>query len=331
MRPDISLVIPAKDEAESLPELHAWIARVMATSGHLYEVIFIDDGSEDNTWEVIENLGAANPEVKGIRFNRNFGKSAALQTGFQAATGEVVITMDADLQDSPDELPELFRMIREERFDLVSGWKRKRHDPLSKTLPSRLFNAVTRKISGIRLHDFNCGLKAYRRDVVKNITVYGEMHRYIPLLAKWAGFNRVGEKVVEHRERKFGQSKYGWERMIRGFLDLLTITFVGKFAQRPMHFFGTWGVVAIFSGFLLTGWLLWQKLESIFITGTPLRREVTDQPAFYLALLAILIGTQLFLTGFLAELIARQSLSRRDYLVSGRVNMPESVRQSSGE
>ena len=252
MRPDISLVIPAKDEAESLPELHAWIARVMATSGQSYEVIFIDDGSEDNTWEVIENLGAANAAVKGIRFNRNFGKSAALQTGFQAATGEVVITMDADLQDSPDEVPELFRMITEERFDLVSGWKRKRHDPLSKTLPSRLFNAVTRKISGIRLHDFNCGLKAYRRDVVKNITVYGEMHRYIPLLAKWAGFKRVGEKVVEHRERKFGRSKYGWERMIRGFLDLLTITFVGKFAQRPMHFFGTWGVVAIFSGFLLT-------------------------------------------------------------------------------
>lgn len=316
----ISLVIPAKDEAESLPELYDWIRRVLDPAGFTYEVVFIDDGSTDETWSVIRKLGASHPAVRGIRFNRNYGKSAALQTGFREVSGDVVITMDADLQDSPEEIPELYRMITEEGYDLVSGWKRKRHDPIGKTLPSKFFNMVTRKISGIRLHDFNCGLKAYRSEVIKNITVYGEMHRYIPLIAKWAGYARIGEKVVAHQERKFGKSKYGWERMIRGFLDLLSITFVGKFAQRPMHFFGTWGVVSMLAGLIMTAKMVWDKLESVFITHVPLRREITDQPIFYLALLAVLIGTQLFLTGFLAELIARQSLSRRDYLIAEKVN-----------
>lgn len=323
MSMQLSLVIPAKDESESLPELHHWIRKVLDSNGLTYEVIFIDDGSTDNTWDVIRRLASEHSNVRGIRFNRNFGKSAALQTGFQVASGEVVVTMDADLQDSPDELPELYRMVTQEGFDLVSGWKRKRHDPISKTIPSRFFNFVTRRISGISLHDFNCGLKAYRKVVVKNITVYGEMHRYIPLIAKWAGFSKIGEKVVAHQERKFGKSKYGWERMIRGFLDLLTITFVGRFAQRPMHFFGSWGVISILAGLVMTASIIWDKISSIYITHTPVRREVTDQPVFYLALLAILIGTQLFFTGFLAELIARQSLSRRDYLISERVNFPD--------
>ena len=318
----LSLIIPAKDESESLPELHDWISRVVREHGLSHEIIFIDDGSTDSTWSVIRSLAEHDSAVRGIRFNRNYGKSAALQTGFQAASGQVVITMDADLQDSPDEIPDLYRMVMQEGYDLVSGWKRKRHDPLGKTLPSRFFNMVTRRISGIRLHDFNCGLKAYRREVVRNITVYGEMHRYIPLIAKWAGYSRIGEKTVAHQPRKFGKSKYGWERMIRGFLDLLSITFVGKFAQRPMHFFGTWGVVSMLAGLLMTGRILWDKIESVFITHVPLRREVTDQPIFFLALVAVLIGTQLFLTGFLAELFARQSLSRRDYLISERMNLP---------
>ena len=317
----LSLIIPAKDESESLPELHDWISRVVREHGLSHEIIFIDDGSTDSTWSVIRSLAEHDSAVRGIRFNRNYGKSAALQTGFQAASGQVVITMDADLQDSPDEIPDLYRMVMQEGYDLVSGWKRKRHDPLGKTLPSRFFNMVTRRISGIRLHDFNCGLKAYRREVVRNITVYGEMHRYIPLIAKWAGYSRIGEKTVAHQPRKFGKSKYGWERMIRGFLDLLSITFVGKFAQRPMHFFGTWGVVSMLAGLLMTGRILWDKIESVFITHVALRREVTDQPIFYLALVAVLIGTQLFLTGFLAELIARQSLSRRDYLIAERLNL----------
>ncbi|NOS56037.1 MAG: glycosyltransferase family 2 protein [Cyclobacteriaceae bacterium] len=311
----ISLVIPAKDEEESIPELSNWISRVMQTHGFLYEVIFIDDGSTDGTWEEIKKISKANPCFKGIQFNRNFGKSAALHTAFKAAKGEVVITMDADLQDSPDEIPELYKLIKEQKFHLVSGWKKKRHDPISKTLPSKFFNYVTRKISGIRLHDFNCGLKAYHHSVIKNITVYGEMHRYIPVLAKWAGFTKITEKVVEHRERKYGVSKFGWERFVRGFLDLLTITFVGRFAKRPMHFFGAWGIVSFLVGFGFTVKIFWDKLDALFISKIPLKRDVVDQPIFYLALVALVIGVQLFLTGFIAELLARQSVSKADYLV----------------
>ncbi|MBL7851859.1 MAG: glycosyltransferase family 2 protein [Cyclobacteriaceae bacterium] len=322
---DISVIIPAKDEEQSIPELGAWIDRVMKANGYTYEVIFIDDGSTDRTWDAMLALHESNPSFKAIRFNRNFGKSAALHTGFRAAQGEVVITMDADLQDSPDEIPGLYKMIREDGFHLVSGWKRKRHDPISKTLPSRFFNAVTRRISGIRLHDFNCGLKAYSRVVVKSITVYGEMHRYIPVLAKWAGFTRIGEKVVEHRERKYGVSKFGWERFVRGFLDLLTITFVGRFARRPMHFFGSWGLVSFLAGFFFTAKILWDKLDSVYFSRIPLKRDVTDQPIFYLALVAVILGVQLFLTGFLAEMITRQSISKKDYLVIERAGLEEKV------
>jgi glycosyltransferase involved in cell wall biosynthesis len=312
---DISLIIPAKDEEESIPELSSWISRVMQAHGFLYEVIFIDDGSRDGTWKEIKKISEANPSFKGIQFNRNFGKSAALQTAFKIAQGEVVITMDADLQDSPDEIPELYKLIKEKKFHLVSGWKKKRHDPISKTLPSKFFNYVTRKISGIHLHDFNCGLKAYHYSVIKNITVYGEMHRYIPVLAKWAGFTKITEKVVEHRERKYGVSKFGWERFVRGFLDLLTITFVGRFAKRPMHFFGAWGIVSFLVGFGFTVKIFWDKLDALFISKIPLKRDVVDQPIFYLALVALVIGVQLFLTGFIAELLARQSVSKADYLV----------------
>lgn len=316
---NISFVIPAKDEQESLPELSQWISRVMQTHGFSYEVIFIDDGSTDNTWEEIKKISQANANFKGLQFNRNFGKSAALHMGFREAKGEVVITMDADLQDSPDEIPELYQLIKEQKFHLVSGWKKKRHDPISKTLPSKFFNYVTRKISGIHLHDFNCGLKAYHQSVVKNITVYGEMHRYIPVLAKWAGFTKITEKVVEHRERKYGHSKFGWERFVRGFLDLLTITFVGRFAQRPMHFFGAWGIVSFVLGFAFTAKILWDKVDSILISKIPLKRDVTEQPIFYLALVALVVGVQLFLTGFLAELLTRQSISKKEYLIIDRV------------
>lgn len=316
---NISLVIPAKDEEESLPELTQWIGRVMESHGLSYEVIFIDDGSEDATWEVIARLQRDNPRVKGVRFNRNFGKSAALQTGFRLAQGAVVITLDADLQDSPDEIPELYRLVAEEKYHLVSGWKKKRHDPITKTLPSRFFNLVTRRISGIPLHDFNCGLKSYDARVVKNITLYGEMHRYIPVIAKWAGFKRITEKVVEHRERKYGYSKFGWERFVRGFLDLLTITFIGRFAQRPMHFFGAWGIVSFLAGLGFTLKLGWDKLDSVFFSKVPLRRDLTEQPIFYLALVAVILGVQLFLTGFVAELLTRQNSARKEYLVIDRV------------
>ena len=312
---DISIIIPAKDEQDSIQELSQWISRVMDAHGFSYEVWFIDDGSEDNTWEQIKNMNLMNPAIKGLRFNRNFGKSAALHTGFKVAQAEVVITMDADLQDSPDEIPELYKMIREQGYQLVSGWKKKRHDPITKTIPSRFFNYVTRRISGIRLHDFNCGLKAYSLVVVKNITVYGEMHRYIPVIAKWAGFTKIGEKTVEHHERKYGHSKFGWERFMRGFLDLLTITFVGKFAKRPMHFFGAWGFLSFLVGGFFTLKILWDKLDSVWISKIPLKRDVAEQPIFYLALVAVILGVQLFLTGFIAELIARQSISKKDYLV----------------
>ena len=291
----------------------------MQTHGFSYEVIYIDDGSTDETWCQIKKASGANPSIRGLKFNRNFGKSAALQMGFKAAQGDVVITMDADLQDSPDEIPGLYKLIKEQKFHLVSGWKKKRHDPISKTLPSKFFNYVTRKISGINLHDFNCGLKAYDVRVVKNITVYGEMHRYIPVLAKWAGFTKITEKAVDHRERKYGHSKFGWERFVRGFLDLLSITFVGRFAKRPMHFFGAWGIISFLLGFILTVMILWEKLDSVWISKVPLKREIAEQPIFYLALVALVIGVQLFLTGFLAELLASQSVSKKDYLVIEKV------------
>lgn len=319
--PNLSVVIPAYDEEESLPELSQWISRVMEQHGFSYEVIFVDDGSEDSTWEQIQKIAAANPSFKGVRFNRNFGKSAALQTAFKLSQGDVVITMDADLQDSPDEIPALYKMIKEDRYQLVSGWKKKRHDPISKTIPSKFFNYITKKMSGINLHDFNCGLKAYDSAVVKNITVYGEMHRYIPILAKWAGFRKIGEKVVEHRERKYGHTKFGLERFMRGFLDLLSLTFIGRFARRPMHFFGTWGTISFLAGFFFTAKILWDKIDSIFISKIPLKRDVTEQPMFYLALVALILGTQLFLTGFIAELIARQSISKKDYLVIDEVGI----------
>ncbi|MBL7856652.1 MAG: glycosyltransferase family 2 protein [Cyclobacteriaceae bacterium] len=315
---DISVIVPAKDEEESIPEFCQWISRVMQTHGFSYEVIFIDDGSEDNTWAEIQNASKINSAIKGFRFNRNFGKSAALQTGFRAAQGDVVITMDADLQDSPDEIPELYRMIREDGYHLVSGWKKKRHDPISKTLPSKFFNALTRKISGIKLHDFNCGLKAYQSTVVKNIAVYGEMHRYIPVIAKWGGFKKITEKVVEHRERKYGHSKFGLGRM-RGVLDLLSISFMGKFGKKPMHFFGSLGTLSFFFGFIFTASVFWNKIDSLFISKVPMKRDIADQPLFFLALVALIIGVQLFVTGFLAEMIATQSHSKRDYLVIDKV------------
>jgi glycosyltransferase involved in cell wall biosynthesis len=321
---DISVVIPAKEEEGSLPELSQWISRVMQSHGFSYEVIFIDDGSEDNTWEVIRRISDADPSFKGIRFNRNFGKAAALQTGFRATQGKVVITMDADLQDSPDEIPELYKMITEQGYHLVSGWKKKRHDPISKTVPSKFYNYLTRKISGIQLHDFNCGLKAYQSTVVKNISVYGDMHRYIPVIAKWAGFKKITEKVVEHRERKYGRSKFGFGR-IRGVLDLLSITFMGKFGKKPMHFFGTFGTLSFFLGFIFTISVFWKKIDSLFISKVPMKRDITEQPLFYLALVALVIGVQLFVTGFLAEMIATQSQSKRDYLVIEKVGFGEPV------
>jgi glycosyltransferase involved in cell wall biosynthesis len=328
---DISVIIPAKDEQDSIPELSQWISRVMQEHGFSYEVIYIDDGSMDQTWDEIQKANLITPSFKGIKFNRNFGKSAALHTGFKIAQGDVVITMDADLQDSPDEIPGLYRLIKHEGYQLVSGWKKKRHDPISKTIPSRFFNYVTRKISGINLHDFNCGLKAYHNQVVKNISVYGEMHRYIPVIAKWAGFTKITERVVEHRERKYGQSKFGWERFVRGFLDLLSITFIGRFAQRPMHFFGTWGIISFLFGLGFTIKILYDKIDSVFISKIPLKRDVTEQPVFYLALVAVVIGVQLFLTGFIAELLARQSVSQKKYLVIDRVGIKEaeSVKQKA--
>lgn len=310
---NLSIVVPLRDEVESLPELEAWIRRVCEREGFSYEIIFIDDGSTDGSWALIQQLKSANPQVRGIKFRRNYGKSAALHVGFQAATGDVVITMDADLQDSPDEIPELRRMIVEDRFDLVSGWKKLRHDPLSKTLPTKLFNAATRRVSGIYLHDFNCGLKAYRCEVVKAIEVYGEMHRYIPVIAKSAGFARIGEKVVEHRARQYGHTKYGgWERFINGFLDLLTIYFVGKFGKRPMHFFGTLGTLCFMIGL---GILLYLS----FTKTVYQEYGIADRPLFYFGILAFITGTQLFLAGFIAELINRNSSTRNNYLIEKEI------------
>lgn len=309
---DISVVIPLYNEEESLPELTDWIRRVMLANNFSYEIILVDDGSKDNSWKIIMDLKKSHEQISGIKFKRNYGKSAALNVGFAATQGEVVITMDADLQDSPDEIPELYDRIMNQGADLVSGWKQKRYDPLTKTIPTKLFNSVTRSVSGIdNLHDFNCGLKAYRKDVVKSIEVYGEMHRYIPVIAKWAGFSHIQEQVVQHYPRKYGTTKFGPGRFVKGFLDLMSIFFVGKFGKRPMHFFGPVGVVSFLIGFFITIYLIAEKLMSI-ANGTAYR-NVTDQPLFYLSLLAIMIGTQLFLTGFIAELLSRNSSERNKY------------------
>lgn len=312
---DISVVIPLYNEAESLPELYAWIDRVMNANGYTYEVIFVNDGSTDDSWQVITDLSKTSEHVRGIKFRRNYGKSPALYCGFEQAQGDVVITMDADLQDSPDEIPELYRMIKEEGYDLVSGYKQKRYDPISKTLPTKLFNATARKISGIKnLHDFNCGLKAYRQAVVKNIEVYGEMHRYIPYLAKNAGFNKIGEKVVQHQARKYGSSKFmGLNRFVNGYLDLLTLWFLSTFGKKPMHVFGFLGTIMFFIGFLAAFLIGTDKLWCL-ANHIP-QRLVTDSPYFYIALTMMIIGTQLFLTGFLGDLISRSSSGRNDYQI----------------
>ncbi len=306
---DLSIVIPLLDEAASLPELSTWIEKVMVENKFSYEVIFVDDGSDDNSWEVIEQLRSKNENIKGIKFQRNYGKSAALNEAFREAQGDVVITMDADLQDSPDEIPDLYRMVMKDGFDIVSGWKKKRYDnTFTKNIPSKFFNAVTRKVSGIKLHDFNCGLKAYKNKVVKSIEVYGEMHRYIPVLAKWSGFKKIGEKVVEHRARKFGKSKFGMRRFVNGFLDLLSISFVGKFSKRPMHFFGLWGTLFFLLGLGISIYLIVSKIiNSDF--------PITNRPGFYLALTALIIGMQLFLAGFIGELISRNSPGKNSYLI----------------
>lgn len=309
---DLSVVVPLYNEEESLPELCAWINRVATANGYTYEIVLIDDGSTDNSWKVIEELSESNAHIKGIKFQRNYGKSAALNEGFRVVTGEVIITMDADLQDSPDEIPSLRTMVLNEGYDLVSGWKKKRHDPLGKTLPSKFFNWVTTKTTGIKLHDFNCGLKAYRLKVVKNIEVYGEMHRYIPVIAKWSGFRKIGEKVVEHRARKYGTSKFGIERFVKGFLDLASILFVGKFGKRPMHFFGSWGTLSFIFGFVVFVYL---TISKFFFDKSGL----TQRPLFFFAILAMIIGTQLFLTGFIAELITRNSPNRNQYLVEKKM------------
>ncbi len=315
---DISVVIPLYNEDESLPELIEWIKRVMTSHHFSYEIILVDDGSKDRSWQIIEEYAARDKHVRGIKFRRNYGKSAALHSGFQNAEGDVVITMDADMQDSPDEIPELYRMIQDEDYDMVSGWKKKRYDPLSKTLPTKLFNATARKFSGIKLHDFNCGLKAYKNKVVKNIEVYGEMHRYIPILAKQAGFTRIGEKVVQHRARKYGVTKFGGlNRFINGVLDLLSITFITRFAKKPMHLFGALGTLLFVLGFFAAAWIGIDKL--ICLSHGIRARLVTDNPYFYLSLVCMILGTQLFLAGFVAELVSRTSTDRNVYLIEKEV------------
>ncbi|MEP7254132.1 MAG: glycosyltransferase family 2 protein [Ferruginibacter sp.] len=312
---DLSIVIPLFNEEESLPELSAWIERVMTENNFSYEIIMIDDGSSDSSWKVIEQLRNGNSNIKGIKFQRNYGKSAALNEGFKAAQGEVIITMDADMQDSPDEVPELRRMIIEDGFDMVSGWKKKRYDnTFSKNLPSKLFNSAARRMSQIKLHDFNCGLKSYSKKVVKSIEVYGEMHRYVPVLAKWAGFRNIGEKVVEHRARKYGVTKFGWSRFINGFLDLMTIFFMGKFGKRPMHFFGLWGTLSFFFGLTIFTYL---SISKFFFDKT----GMTQRPLFFFAILAMIIGTQLFLAGFIGELISRNSSERNNYLIEDKTGI----------
>jgi glycosyltransferase involved in cell wall biosynthesis len=316
---DISVLIPLYNEEESLPELVAWIRKVMLENQYTYEIVLIDDGSTDNSWQVIKNLSNGYGDIVGLQFTRNYGKAAGLHIGFREVKGNVVITMDADLQDSPDEIPGLYKMITEEGFDLVSGWKKKRYDnAFTKNLPSKLYNATTRKMTGIKLHDMNCGLKAYKAKVVKSVELYGEMHRYIPVIAKWNGFRKIGEKVVEHRPRKYGVSKFGMERFLYGFLDLLSITFVTKFKKRPMHFFGAWGLIMFFMGFSITMWLLGQKFILSKLGGYH-HRDVTAQPIFYLALISVVVGVQMFLTGYIAELVNSDSNKKNDYLINERL------------
>jgi glycosyltransferase involved in cell wall biosynthesis len=311
----ISIVIPLLNEVESLPELYDWIVSVMQSNSYSYEIIFIDDGSTDNSWKTISSLSAENPSVKGIKFNRNYGKSQALHAGFLAAEGDVVITMDADLQDNPEEIPELYRLVHEEKYDLVSGWKKKRFDSvISKNLPSKLFNAAARKTSGVKLHDFNCGLKAYHKNVIKNIDVYGEMHRYIPVLAKNAGYAKITEKEVKHQARKYGKTKFGMERFINGFLDLISIWFLSKFGKRPMHLFGALGVLMFFLGFTAAAWIGLSKLYKMYNQMPNIL--VTNNPWFYISLILMVIGTQFFLAGFLGELILRSKREKDRYLVS---------------
>jgi glycosyltransferase involved in cell wall biosynthesis len=314
----ISIIVPLFNEAESLPELCAWIDQVMQKHAFSYEMIFINDGSTDNSWTVLQDLSNKYPSLQGISFARNYGKSAALHEGFAKANGEVVMTMDADLQDSPDEIPELYRMITEENYDLVSGWKQKRFDPLSKTIPTKLYNAATRKLSGVNLHDFNCGLKAYKKEVVKTLRLYGEMHRYIPVQAKWNGFTKIGEKVVQHQSRKYGVTKFGLERFLYGFLDLLSISFVQAFGKRPMHLFGSLGILSFFSGSVITCWLIGEKLYQI--ANNLKYRNVTDNPLFFLALVAIILGVQLFLAGFIGELLVTNSDKTTDYKIKHTID-----------
>lgn len=315
---NISVVIPLLNEEESLSELAGWIARVMDSHNFSYEVIFVDDGSKDGSWKIIQDLIAENPHIKGIKFRRNYGKAAALNVGFGLASGEVVFTMDADLQDSPDELPEMYRMVVEDGYDIVSGWKKRRHDPLSKTIPTKFYNWSARGMSGIHLHDFNCGLKAYRNAVVRSIEVYGEMHRYIPFLAKWAGFTKIGEKVVQHQKRKFGKTKYGIDRFYKGYLDLVTITFTSRFGKRPMHFFGLWGSLIFLGGFIIAGYLAYEKFfHQAF--------NMTDRPLFFFGLLAMVLGTQLFVAGFLGELLSRGASDRNHYLIEEQSGIDKPV------
>lgn len=313
----ISIVVPLYNEAESLPELCSWIDQVMQKNQFSYEMIFINDGSKDDSWQVLQDLSKQYASIKGISFARNYGKSAALHEGFQKASGQVVITMDADLQDSPDEIPELYRMITAEGYELVSGWKQKRFDPISKTIPTKLYNAATRALSGVYLNDFNCGLKAYKLEVVKTIKLYGEMHRYIPVQAKWNGFTKIGEKVVQHQARKYGVTKFGLERFLYGFLDLLSITFVQTFGKRPMHLFGSLGILSFFSGTLITLWLIGEKLYNI--ANNLKYRNVTDNPLFFLALVAIILGVQLFVAGFLGELLITNSDKTTQYQIKEEI------------
>lgn len=316
---DLSLVIPVFNEEESIPELAEWIERVCVKAGLSFEILFIDDGSNDSSWEKIRSVSASKTHIKGLKFRRNYGKAAALHTGFTESSGSVIITMDSDLQDSPDEIPELYRMIKEEGYDLVSGWKKKRYDPFIKRSTSKIYNGTARITSGIRLHDFNCGLKAYRSEVVKSIEVFGEMHRYIPMLAKEAGFKKIGEKVVEHRARKYGTTKYGLDRFVKGYLDLLTIGFITRFGKSPMHLFGALGTLMFFIGFVMAGYLGIRKL--IFVHNNLRAPLVTDSPYFFIALTVMIIGSFLFLTGFLGELINRTSSERNSYLIKDRINL----------
>ncbi len=317
---DISIIVPLFNEEESLPPLTEWIERVMKKEGYSYEVLLVDDGSNDSSWKVIEELSKQNNNLKGIKFRRNYGKSAALNVGFEHSKGDVIITMDADLQDSPDEIPELYSMIKTDGYDLVSGWKKKRYDSkFAKNIPSKLFNATTRMFTGIKLHDFNCGLKAYNSEVIKSIEVYGEMHRYIPVIAKWAGFKNIGEKIVQHRKREFGETKFGMSRFINGYLDLMSIMFVSKFAKKPMHFFGVWGTVMFVLGFISAAILGTQKLLAS-IHEQPMRL-IAESPYFYLSIMLMILGCMMFLTGFLAELIGRNSPTRNTYLIQKKANL----------